>query len=101
MTTELRNRDEAGRFPAGVSGNPNGRPRKGNAIRDLLKRVPVSMKRELIEVAFQEAIQNKDVHWAEWIAKHSGESGSRETEVNIDNRSVNTILVRYVSGEDG
>jgi GntR family histidine utilization transcriptional repressor len=64
-------------FVPGQTGNPNGRPKKGNAIRDLLKSVPVSQKRELVKIAYQEALKG-DVHWAEWIVKHSGESGSSD-----------------------
>ena len=65
-------------FPVGNNANPHGRPKKGTAIRDLLKAVPVARKRELVKVAYEEALEKRDVHWAEWIARHSGESGSRD-----------------------
>lgn len=101
MTTETRNSHETavatGRpFLPGQSGNPNGRPKKGNAIRDLLKSVPIAKKRELVQVAYREAIENGDVHWAEWIARHSGESGSNEK--GGDTYIQQAILVRYIEG---
>lgn len=82
-------------FAPGNNANPAGRPRKGNSIRDLLRSVPVAKKRELIAIAFEEAIENRDVHWAEWIARHSGESdlGAQVAEA--------LVLVRYVTGDDG
>ena len=60
-------------FPVGNNANPHGRPKKGTAIRDLLKAVPIAKKRELVAVAYEEALKG-DVHWAEWIVRHSGES---------------------------
>ena len=81
-------------FLPGNTANPNGRPKKGHAIRDLLKSVPVAKKRELVAVAYQEALDG-DVHWAEWIAKHSGEghTGS-DGDVNIDARQQTVIVVK-------
>ena len=78
-------------FPAGNNANPHGRPKKGTAIRDLLKAVPIAKKRELVAVAYREAVVNGDVHWAEWIARHSGESGSRD---DPSHGSMREIIVR-------
>ena len=81
MTTESANSNETavkrvpGRpFLPGQTGNPNGRPRKKLALRDILTGIPIKQKRELVAVAYECALDG-DVHWAEWIAKHSGEGG--------------------------
>ncbi len=36
---QVNNRDYQGRFPPGVSGNPNGRPLKGHSITDTIRRM--------------------------------------------------------------
>ena len=102
MTTESANSNETavkrvpGRpFLPGQTGNPNGRPRKKLALRDILTGIPIKQKRELVAVAYECALDG-DVHWAEWIAKHSGEGlGAGDLTVNIDNRRV----VVYHNGE--
>ena len=59
-------------FLPGQSGNPKGRPKKGHAIRDILVNKDLKDKRQLVEVAYREALKG-NVAWAEWIVKHSGE----------------------------
>ena len=82
MTTETRAansentpvpRAPNGHWLPGRSPNPAGRPKKGLSIRDLLRARPLKDKRDLIAVAFEQAIQEKDVAWANWIAKYSDE----------------------------
>ena len=63
-----------------------GRPRKGNSWADVLKSLPVGDKRALREAARDYAL-NGDARWAEWLVKHSGESGANEGkggEVNVN-----------------
>ena len=90
--TESAKRDESGKL---LPGHHMGRPKKGNALRDLLKGRPLKDKKALVEVAYAMALDG-DVHWAEWIAKHSGESGSADKgdTVNIDK----AIFIREYSG---
>ena len=61
------------RFPVGHPGM-GGRPKKGTGVAELLRKRPLKDKKALVEVAYREALKG-DVHWAEWIVKHSGESG--------------------------
>ena len=85
MTQQLEKRDENGRF---VNSPGPGRPRKGNAIRDLVRKMPIKDKREVLEIALQEIRENHDVAWATWLLKAEGMSPDREGNltVNIDNR---------------
>ena len=69
-------------FALGDRANPNGRPRKGHALSEILRARPLKDKRELVEVAYTQA-RKGDVAWAEWIAKHSGESGMREAGLTV------------------
>ena len=73
---ELVKRDQSGRFQPG---HHLGRPRKGNSIRDLLRLRPIKDKRALTDVAYAEALKGR-VDWAEWIVKHSGESGAANSD---------------------
>jgi hypothetical protein len=60
-------------------GHLGGRPRKGTSIKELLRKVPKKDKQALVRIAYERALAG-DVHWAEWIAKHSGESGMHDKE---------------------
>lgn len=104
MTQQVsENRNVTGRKPGtflpGNNANPNGRPRKGNAIRDLVRKMPLKDKREVIEIALQEIRENHDVAWATWLLKAEGMSPEREggDTYNIDK----AVLVRYVEGGQG
>ena len=84
--TETATKTRGRPFLPGNNANPNGRPRKKLALRDLLTGVPLKQKRELIAVAYEMALDG-DVHWAEWIAKHSGEgqtTGEAAAQVNVE-----------------
>ena len=84
-------------FLPGQSGNPKGRPKKGHAIRDILVNKDLKDKRQLVEVAYREALKG-NVAWAEWIVKHSGEGAqTRDGDtINIDKA---VILTRYIEAE--
>jgi hypothetical protein len=85
-------------FRPGQTGNPRGRPRKGTSLRELLRRRPLKDKRALVDVAYREAVAG-NVHWAEWIAKHSGEgaapAGSVQAEAGCDGPLVFTIDIPH------
>ncbi len=68
-------------FQKGHPPYTNGRPRKGESLKELLGQVGVDTKRELVKVAYQRAIDG-DYHWADWIARHSGEGANFVFEVN-------------------
>jgi hypothetical protein len=96
---ENRNKTErrlhSANWKPGVSGNSNGRPKKGNSLRELLRSVPVRDKRALVRIAYEEALQNHNVAFFEWIAKHSGESGQGEGAVPF-----RELIIRQYAGFD-
>lgn len=49
-----------------------GRPKKAASLRELLRNHPVKDKKQLVQKAYEMAIDGS-IQWAEWIAKHSGE----------------------------
>jgi hypothetical protein len=58
-----KNRDKAGKFLEGTSGNPNGRPPKGYSLTDMVKEMLSSnprRKKELIKTIFNLAIHKGD-----------------------------------------
>src|SRR5215207_18114 len=67
-------------FQKGHPPYSNGRPRKGESLKELLGQVGADTKRELVKVAYQRAIAG-EYHWAEWIARHSGEGANWKIEV--------------------
>ena len=76
-------RDANGRL---LPGHTMGRPKKGNSLRDLLRRQPLKDKKALVAIAYELALDG-EVAWAEWIAKHSGEghtTGEAAAQVNVE-----------------
>jgi hypothetical protein len=67
----LGKRDSKGHF---VNAPGPGRPSKEYSLRNLLKKVPLSKKKQLIEIAYHMAIDEKDVQWANWIARYSDDA---------------------------
>lgn len=98
-----KNRDEnapavRGRpFPPGNNANPKGRPRKGNALRDIVRKLSVKDKREVVEIALQEIRENHDVAWATWLLKAEGMSPDRDGGDTY--HIAQAMLVRYVEGD--
>lgn len=62
-------------FAPGNNANPSGRPKKGHALRDYVRNLPTRTKREIVEVAVQEILENHDVAWAGWLLKAEGVDG--------------------------
>lgn len=71
-----------------------GRPKKGHAIRDIFRARPLKDKRALVDVAYEEALQNHDIHWAEFIVKHSGEGATPDDREGL----VAELIVRQYAG---
>ena len=68
------NRNGDGTFKKGESGNPNGRPKKGLAISDILESIGArshsvdkSMKEKVLEVVYESALAG-DLNCAKFIA---------------------------------
>jgi hypothetical protein len=40
----------------------------------MVRAIPAKRKRELIGVALNQAIEHKDVRWADWLTKNSGDA---------------------------
>ena len=93
LGTKTANRDESGRFPQGVSGNPSGRPK--SQFGDFIRESTLDGK-ELVDAVlevFREARKEKDseivLQSATWLADRGWGKPSQEIQGTFN---VNTII---------
>ena len=100
-------RDENGRFVPGAVSNPNGRPKKGEALTDILKELgnakigtgdnAIERKKALAEVLGSKAIDDRDIVAAKYIFDRIDGTPIARNEISgPDGESLTAIQIEFI-----
>lgn len=98
-------------FQKGQSGNPGGRPKRGESLTDILRRLgdikdvnyngeSIERKRAIAEAIWQKAIVDKDFQAIKYIYDRCDGTPVQMSEITGRNGEPVSVLVEYVSEKE-